>query len=272
MRSRPGGTPSPSDRARQDSRGLGSRRVRFTAFAIAVAVHVIAVLLYPVVAFIFRPDAVEFTTTTDPTTVQGSIVLRLIDIEERPDAERPEDPDEIEQLASPEADAVAPVLEDVLLGELVPPALSAAERLRPNLSEARLWAEPPPEFFELTFEQREELLLSSRIVEWYDSVAIARAAEERFTDWTFRDSNGGRWGISDGQIHLGSITLPLPINFGAPVGKRDEYAQRVFEFEEIQRQSQRYLIETSWKERAAAIRVRRDKERAAARPDTTRSR
>lgn len=272
MRSRPDGTPSPSDRAWQDSRGLGSRRVRVTALAVAVAAHVIAFLLYPVVARTFRPDTVEFVTSTDDGPVQGSVILRLIDIEERPDAERPEDPDEIEQLSSPEADAVAPVLEGIPLGELVPPGLTAAERLRPNLSEARLWTDLPPEFFELTFEQREELLLSSRIVEWYDSLAIARAAEERFTDWTFRDSNGGRWGISDGQIHLGSITLPLPVNFGAPVGKRDEYARRIFEFEEIQRQSQRYLIETSWKERAAAIRVRRDKERAAARPDTTRSR
>jgi hypothetical protein len=74
--------------------------------------------------------------------------------------------------------------------------------------------------------------------------------------------------VADGKIYLGDIALPLPLNFGVPVGKRDETARRVWEFEEIERQNQRYLIEQSWKERAAAIRARRDRERAAARGDT----
>ena len=272
MRSRPGDTTSPTDRAWPGRRGLGSRRVRLAAVAVSVGVHVIAILLYPAVSRTLRPDVVSFPTTTDRGPAQGAVVIRLIEIDQTLDPERPEDPEEIEEIVASEAESEAPTLEAIPLGELVPPGLSAAERLRPNLTDARLWAEPPPEFFDLTLEQREELLLSSRIVEWYDSVALVRAAEERLTDWTFRDSNGGRWGISDGQIHLGGITLPLPLNFGAPVGKRDENARRIFEFEEITRQSQRYLIEQSWKERAAAIRARRDKERAAERPDTTRSR
>jgi hypothetical protein len=146
----------------------------------------------------------------------------------------------------------------------VPPAPTAAERLRPNLTDARLWAEPPPEFYELTLEQREELLLSARIVEWYDSVALVRAAEGRLTDWTFRDGSGGRWGVADGRMYLGDVSVPLPLNFGTPVGKRDEVNRLLWEYEEISRQSQRFLIEESWKERAAAIRARRDRERAAA--------
>ena len=71
------------------------------------------------------------------------------------------------------------------------------------------------------------------------------------------------------KIYLGDIALPLPLNFGTPVGHRDIEARRVFEWEEIERQSQRYIIEQSWKERAAAIRARRDRERAAAQADTT---
>jgi hypothetical protein len=58
------------------------------------------------------------------------------------------------------------------------------------------------------------------------------------------------------------------LNFGTPVGKRDETNRRVWEWDEIQRQSQRFLIEEAWKERAAATRARRDRERAAVRVDT----
>ena len=151
----------------------------------------------------------------------------------------------------------------------MPPGPSAAERLRPRLVDARFWARPPAEFWELPVELREELILSSRIVSWYDSVSVARAAEDRLTDWTFTDSKGGRWGVADGRIYLGDIVVPVPLFFAAPVGKRDFNARRIWEFEEIERQSQRFLIEESWKERSAAIRVRRDRERAAAR-DTIR--
>ncbi|MDA0329827.1 MAG: hypothetical protein O2958_12565 [Gemmatimonadetes bacterium] len=194
--------------------------------------------------------------------------MRLIEIDEALDAERPEDPDDIEEVEAPVAAVEAPVIVSIPTGSLVPPAPTAAELLRPNLEDARLWAELPAELFDLTMEEREELLLSASIVAWYDSLALAGAAEDRLTDWTFRDSKGGRWGISEGKIHLGDITLPLPLNFGVPVGKRDEIARRMFEWDEINRQSQRYLIEQSWKERAAAIRARRDRERALARGDT----
>jgi hypothetical protein len=135
---------------------------------------------------------------------------------------------------------------------------------------ALLWAEPPPEYYELTLDQREELILAGRIVEWYDSIALVRAAEDRFTDWTYEDSNGGRWGVSEGKLHLGDLTLPLPLAFGTPVGKRDEVNRRLWQIEELSRQSQQYLIQQNWRERSAAIRARRDRERN--RADTTRSR
>lgn len=201
--------------------------------------------------------------------MQGSVVLRLIDIDESANAERPEEPEEIEEVEAPEASTDNPVLQRIPSIILVPPGPTPAERFMPNLGDARLWVEPPPEFYELTLEEREELLLADRIVEWYDSVALVRAAEERLTDWTFRDSDGKRWGVSDGRIYLGDIALPLPLSLGTPVGKREETNRRLWEFEEISRQSQRYLIEQTWKERSAAIRARKDRERAAERADTT---
>jgi hypothetical protein len=268
MSNRPGNDGSTTDRAWLDSRGLGSARVRSIAFGVSIAVHVVGVLLYTAVSAILAPDAFNLPINTDAPSEQGTPLIRLIDILPE-DFERPDDPEELAEIEAGEADARRPEIEGIRLGEILPPPNNAAERLRPNLVDARLWAAPPPEFFELTLEQREELLLSERIVAWYDSVAIARAAEDRLTDWTFTDSKGGRWGVADGKIYLGDIALPLPLNFGTPVGHRDIAARRVWEFEEIERQSQRYLIEQSWKERAAAIRARRDRERAAARGDTT---
>jgi hypothetical protein len=267
MDERPGDTDLTRDRAWQDSRGLGSWRVRVSAFGASIAAHVFAILLYTSAMRVLAPEGLTLPVQTDQESEQGVDLIRIIEFEDD-EPEQPEDPEEIEEVAAPDERVRPPFVPGPVVGELVPPGPSAAERLRPNLTDARLWAEPPPEFYELTVEEREELLASARIVEWYDSVAAAQAAEDRLTDWTFRDGSGGRWGVADGKIYLGDIALPLPLNFGVPVGKRDETARRVWEFEEIERQNQRYLIEQSWKERAAAIRARRDRERAAARGDT----
>ncbi|MCH7991057.1 MAG: hypothetical protein IIC35_01390 [Gemmatimonadetes bacterium] len=272
MRSRPSGADFDSDRARQTRSGRGALRVRLVAAGLSIALHAIGFLMYPSIVRNLRSDADPLSLSTTTRPLRGPVVLRLIDIDVRPDLERPENPEEIEEVAAPEAEAEAPIIEAIPLGGLVPPGPTAAERLRPHLQDARLWTELPPEFYELTMEQREELLLSSRIVEWYDSLALVRAAEDKLTDWTYRDGQGGRWGIADGKIYLGDISIPMPLSFGVPVGKRDETAQRVWVFEEIARQSQRFLLEQTWKERAAAIRIRRDRERAAARPDTTSAR
>lgn len=251
-----------------ESRGLGSSRLRIFAFGASVAGHALAILLYTTISAILQPDTFSLPIDTDRPSEQRTPLIRLIDIIPE-DLERPEDPEDLAEIEAGEANAQRPEIGGVLLGDLLPPPNNAADRLRPNLVDARLWAAPPPEFFELSLEQREELLLSNRIVAWYDSVSIARAAEDRLTDWTFTDSNGGRWGVADGKIYLGDVALPLPLSFGTPVGRRDIQARRVWEFEEIERQSQRYLIEQTWKERAEAIRARRDRERAAARADTS---
>ncbi len=268
MRNRPEGEGSVRDRAWLDSRGLGSPRLRRLAFGGSIVAHIAAILLYTTVSAVLKPDGFTLPIESDRPSEQGTPLIRLIDILPE-ELERPDDPEELAEIVAGEADAERPEIQGIRIGELLAPPNNAADRLRPNLTDARLWAAPPPEFFELSIDQREELLVSERIVAWYDSVAIARAAEDRLTDWTFTDSNGGRWGVADGKIYLGDVALPLPLNFGTPVGHRDIEARRVWEFEEIERQSQRYIIEQSWKERAAAIRARRDRERAAAQADTT---
>ena len=269
---RPGGAETSSDRAGPSRSGLGSRRVVRTAFAFSVAVHVLAISMYP--RFVrTRPELGAFPLPATTPTTQGSVVIRLIEIDQTPDPERPDEPEEIEELAEPAPEVDAPSF-DALPGiEIVPLGPTVAERLRPNLRNAMLWTEPPPEFFDLTLEQREELLVAGRITEWLDSVGVARAGEEAATDWTFGDADGGRWGVSPRGIHLGDITIPLPnFTLGTPVGKRDEANRRLREYEEIARQAGQAVLLQSWKERSEAIRARRDRERAAAQPDTTRGR
>lgn len=271
MRERPGVDDVDTDRAWPESRGLGSSRTRVTAFSLSIAAHVVAILLYTSFMSVLEPAGPAFVIETDTDREEGVVVIELIELDE--EDERPEEPEEVASVQPSAADARPPTIGGPPTAELVPPGPSAAERLRPNLVDGRIWAEPPPEFYQLSTEEREELLLSRRIVAWYDSVSLARAAEDRLTDWTFTDSKGGRWGVADGRIYLGDIAIPVPIQFGTPTGQRDAVNYRLWEFEEIQRQSQRYLIEQSWLERSEAIRERRDRERSTEiRPDTTRSR
>lgn len=271
MQSRPDVPERTTDRAWLDGRGRDSRRVRVVATAISVAVHLVAIVLYTVFADDMRPEGLNLPIPTEDEPEQGIEVIRLVELDEE-DLETPEEPTEIVELRAADADARPPRIPGPVVGELVPPSPTAAELLRPTLGDPRLWAHLPPEYYELTIEEREELILADRIAEWYDSLAAVAAAEDRLTDWTFRDGDGGRWGVADGKIYLGDVELPLPLAFGIPVGLRDQANYRMWEFGEIERQSQRYLIEQTWRERAAAIRARRDRERAAAQRDTTGSR
>jgi hypothetical protein len=267
MNLRPGSTNDASDRAGPARVGLGSRRVVWSAFAISAAVHLLAILLYPLVFEDLGPSVpTSLPTTTEPR--QGIEVVELNEIDAAAEPVEPEDPTEIEDVDRPAADADAPVLEDVTGIEVVP-LTGMVDRLRPALTDERLWRELPPSFYELTLEQREEVVVAARLAAWLDSVQSGLAAEAALTDWTFTDSKGGRWGVSPGKIHLGDVTLPLPLNFGIPVGKRDETNELVWQWEEIMRQAARADVEMTWKERAEAIRIRRDRERATTRPDTT---
>ena len=55
---------------------------------------------------------------------------------------------------------------------------------------------------------------------------------------------------------------------GIPVGLREEANRRVWQWEEIARQGARVEVQETLRERTEAIRVRRERERAAARGDT----
>ena len=258
MEDRAGGREPTPDRVTQRRSGLGSRPVVRAAFGASVAVHVLAVLAYPALSRRIDPGGVAFPFAAGAGQPQGVEVIELVEVDVVEDLERPEDPEEIERVEAAPVEIQRPALA-VSPGavELPLPGLTPAERLRPRLTDRRLWAPLPPEFSELTIEQREELLIAGRLQEWQDSVNAAAAAAAAWTDWTFEDADGGRWGVSERGLHLGDLTLPLP-QFEAPYGRRDY----MWQWNEIARQGAQAAVQESVRERMEAIRARRDAERA----------
>lgn len=253
-----GGQDPRLNRAGAVHRGLGSRPVVWGAFAVSVAVHVFFVVLYPSLFPRLDPSDAGFRVPVGTAPPEGIEVLRVIEIQEEQDTERPEVP-ELQPVEERTVAPGRPVTPDAPVVDFARPGITAAERLRPNLTDRRLWAPLPQQFRELTLEQREELALSGRLAEWYDSIAAVAAAEGRWTDWTFTDSDGNRWGIADGQLFLGGLALPLPV-FAAPPGPARE---RALVDAELARQQGQMAVQQTVRERMEAIRARRDRERAA---------
>ncbi len=155
------------------------------------------------------------------------------------------------------------------------PRRTAAERLRPEHRDPRLWTPLPEEIVGLSEAQRAQLELDVAIREIADSMTVLAEAGRRATDWTYTDAQGRRWGIAPGShgmvnLHLGGITIPLPFGFSAP--RTADAARRSSQDAEIASQAGRAEAAASRRDRAAEIRRRRDadrtRERAAARPDT----
>jgi hypothetical protein len=256
-------TPAPTGGRRP---GLGSKPVVWSAFGISAALHAFFIIVYPFFGPRMHPEVAAFPLASSTSHPEGLDVIRIVEIDAVPDAQRPEEPIPPARVQARTPDLRGPDLSDT--GPAVafaPPGESAAEYLRPRLSDPRLWAPLPPEFSQLTLEQREELLIAGRLTDWYDSVSAVAAADAAWKDWTFTDGSGGRWGISPGQLHLGKVTIPLPFAFDAPPGQRD-YMER---WNEMARQGANAQVQQTVRDRMEAIRARRDKERAAARADTT---
>ena len=252
--------------AGQGRSGLGSRRVVWTAFAFSVVLHVVVMFVYPSV---MRRDVTDPAPSLLPSTADPSSdmeVIALLEIALDEDPQRPEDPEDVEDVEAPDIAPTGPDLGALEGPVLVRPGPTAVERLRPDLRDERIWAPVAAERVQLSLEQMLDLDMAARILQYQDSVEAAIAAGAALTDWTFTDSDGKRWGVSPGKIHLGDITLPLPFNFGTSPHKIQEQRALLAVWEAMQRQAARAVIQDSWKERAQAIRARRDRERS--KPDT----
>jgi hypothetical protein len=246
------------------------RRALLTGLAVSAVVHLVGLVIYPRLMHLEVGGPAPFRIPTNVVQpIEGMTVIEVVEVSEAESTDRPAEPEQVTEIQGP---AVRPGLPD--LGNpaevgIVAPGPTAAERLRPRAGDPRLWAPLDAALNELTVEQRLQLELAWRIAAWQDSLSMAAAAEGALTDWTRTDSQGRKWGISEGKLHLGDVTLPLPFSFGMAVGRRDEFRRNAWIWDEIERGKATGERRDSWKERAQAIRERRDRERAQTKPDTS---
>ncbi len=179
-------------------------------------------------------------------------------------------PDEPERVIPPRTSfdgrpADLPVVRDVQQSTAgQPPARGASsflELLSPTTRHREIWRAPSPIHTPLDPRAEANARLTGRLDAYNDSVALAAAQAARAVDWTRTDADGGRWGVSPEGIHLGDITIPVPINVSPGPGKRDEVAGRVRDWGEIQTQAARQEGKETFEERVKAVRERKERER-----------
>ena len=243
-------------------------RVRYrgafrVALAISAVIHITAILLYPRILQRLPLGVMPFGGGAPAFVPQGT---ELVNLEELPAQEEPEaatPPEEPEVQEAPvETPGGVPGVEspDSIPEGIVAPS-SAAELLRPEAGDLRLWAPVDPDLTALTEEQVYRLRLIAELEAMGDSAAAAEERARAAMDWTHTDSEGRKWGVSPGKLHLGDITVPFPFAFSAPpsAGARD----RIWEWDDIEGGAARGLARQTLKERAEAIRRRKDAERRA---------
>jgi hypothetical protein len=169
-------------------------------------------------------------------------------------------------------DRTVPVLSAPATPAVPPPARTPTlgERLgRTPTADLELWRPVTPGTYErpLTEEEVLRARLAARMNAYNDSVAAEAGARERSTDWTVADAEGGKWGVSPGKVHLGGITLPLPVAFSTPPGRREEVAAKTRSWSETRAQASRAEADDNFQERVKAIRERRQAQRDSARAE-----
>lgn len=259
------GRPPLTEAARRQRHGRFERSTFAVALAASAVLHLIVFF-----AFSFRihvaPD-----TMTRPVAPLVEIVpaMQVYDLVEVPGEAAPiavqierRTRERVAEQGPPPGEPQSPDAGESVPGSLADP-MSVRDRLRYRMAAPEVWQPPSPErIAELTPQEIVEQRIAAQLAEFNDSVAAEAAARERALDWTTKDADGNRWGVSPGQIHLGSITLPLPFSLAAAPGRREEFAGRVRTWSELQDQAVRLEARESFKDRVKAIEERMERERA----------
>lgn len=226
--------------------------------AISLALHVVLISLAglwldPHVEH--APDAPE-ATMPEPERAMRAVVIARGEAAEPPAAEPVPEPlppatrrPTVTPLPRPPAEAEA--------AESPAERRTAAERLSPRVVDPRLWRPMIVLPREPSFEDVQARVAAA--IEMLSDSALAETERAlRARDWTVEDASGGRWGVSPGKLHLGSITLPLPLYF--PVDM-EEQARQAYWYE-LETQLQRAEFLENFDARVRSIRERRDRERS----------
>lgn len=257
------------DAGRRRRREKGYRRAILWGVAVSLVVHAVLVAVLSDQLYLPRMD-VDGPRSPLPRTSEG---IRVVRVEEpapiatppRPTPDPPEPVEAPEEESEPEATdpAAEPVPEDA--GEAdEDEGMTNAERLRPREGDPRLWRR----FWDedrrryVGGSARLDSAVRAILGEYFDSLALAREAYEDARDWTVGEGDE-RWGVSPEGIHLGDVTIPIPVNeLLSPSGPRRRQLERELrELEAIQRQETLRDAEETREERLEEMRER-SRERA----------
>lgn len=141
---------------------------------------------------------------------------------------------------------------------------STADRLHANGYDLRLWQAPGESPLDPTMSDHDRAMarIQGKLDAINDSVAALAEAAHRATDWTIKGKDGESWGITPGKLHLGKLTLPLPVSLGSMNSIQRAAAEKnQNDWAEIQRQADRASNRHTFDERVKAIRERKEKEK-----------
>jgi hypothetical protein len=140
----------------------------------------------------------------------------------------------------------------------------AAEGVRPEYHDSRVWVNPGPAVAKSETQQIDSML-SSHIKRLNDSAAMT--AERAPGDWTFKSKDGQEWGMDQKFIRLGPVSIPdavlavLPINH---LGENPEMGQRERQLnamrQDIMEGAQRQMNEDDFHRAVKEVRERKERE------------
>lgn len=266
------------DRRRRGEREQEYRRAVLVGLGVSLAVHLVLIFwisagLY-IPPFEYRPRArpaplppegLEVVITEPPPTQAPAPEATRPLPEEPPPEEEPSE-EETEEEAGTPVPAEAGDEEE---------RMTNAERLQPREGEAdarlwrRFWDEDVRGRY-LGGSARADSAIRAILGKYLDSLQLTEEEYRKARDWTFGDGDE-RWGISPEGIHLGNITIPIPVGeFLSPTGpKRRELERELRELREIQRQEALGDAEKVREERIEEMRRRAREEREEAEADST---
>lgn len=266
-----------SDRAedleRRDERHRGYRRAFRLGLAVSVAVHLVILLLLG--RQLHVPDLGYDEALPSSRSPEPDLQVTRIQVRERaeratpvPTPPRPIRPEETRE-QEPEADETPDEAGDEAeeaAGDEAEETVSNVEALTPRQGDPRLWSEFWDEDMARRYlgrGTRADSALRAILGQYMDSLRLSEEQLRQARDWTFTDEEGERWGVSSDGIHLGDVTIPLPVGeLLSPTGPRRRQLERELrELREIRRQEAIGEAEETREERIEAMEERAREER-----------
>lgn len=265
------------DLHRQDRRERGYRTAFRVGLAVSVVLHVFLIGFLSRELYIATPMD-EAASLPTPRPPEGVRIVQVRVPEETEPVPTPEQPIPVQPVPVQPVPREEPQEEEEeeARGEPVPAerpeeeggeepeaAASNTERLAPRQGDPRLWRDFWDEDLEERYlgHTRADSAIRAVLGTYLDSLRLTEEELRRARDWTVGEGDD-RWGISPEGIHLGDITIPLPVGqLFSPTGpRRRELERELRELEAIQRQEAIRQAEETREERIEEMRRRSEEE------------